>query len=80
MRDKRLSNDWEREGLVRLCANYMIEYDWSVRTIAEEVNISKSTVQRFFDIELRCLDSELYRKCRKIRDRHKRLGSRRLSR
>ena len=56
----------DRDELILECANYCMQYNWSVRKIARNVGISKSTVHRFLTDDLMFLDSQAYSQCRRI--------------
>ena len=60
-----------RDELVLTCANYCIQYNWSVREIARNVGVSKSLVQKLLAEDLKYLDSNLYNQCKTILRRRK---------
>ena len=63
--------EYYRQILIIKCANYMIEYGWSVRRIAGNLGIGKSTVHNFLTIDLPRLDYEKYVQCQVIMRKHK---------
>lgn len=56
----------ERYNLVLECANYCIQYKWSLREIARNVGVSKSTVHRYLTDDLKYIDSQMYNECKHL--------------
>ena len=52
-------------------AEYMIDYNWSIRDIADNVGSSRSTVYRYITERLKFVDSEKYRQCLDIMQVHR---------
>lgn len=52
-------------------ANYMIDYNWSVRYIADNCGVSRSTVYRYLTERLKYIDMEKYDLCQDIMCRHR---------
>lgn len=51
-------------------ADYCILYGWTVREIAENMMVGKSTVHRWLTEDLKHIDYEKYKQCERIlRDR-----------
>lgn len=56
---------------VEQCADYMIEYNWTLREIAENVGISKSKVHTLLVKDLKYIDTYKYDECQAIMRKHK---------
>lgn len=52
-------------------ANYMIDYNWSVRYIADNCMVSRSKVYRYLTDRLCDVDIDKYYKCRDIMQKHR---------
>lgn len=61
----------EMEQLVIRCGERMVASHGTVRSVAKELGISKSTVHRYLIEELSSLDSDLYNKCLDIMECNK---------
>ena len=48
------------------CADYCILYGWTVREIAENMMVSKSTVHRWLTEDLKYIDYDKYKQCERI--------------
>ena len=46
------------EETILKCAEYCIDYKWTVRQIAENMMLSKSTVHKYLTEDLRFIDDE----------------------
>ena len=66
-----LNYDDTKYNTIIECATLMITYNWSVRTIAENLDISKSTVHDYLTKELPYIDDDLYMQCKHIMHKHK---------
>lgn len=60
---QKLLKEQEKTDLILECANYCIQYNWSIRQIAKNVGMSKSTVYRYLTKNLRYIDADLYVQC-----------------
>jgi len=56
----------EKLEIILECANYCIQYNWSIRTIARNIGISKTTVHRYITQDLKYVDSQKYNQCKHI--------------
>jgi len=54
------------DEIILKCAEYCIEYKWSVRQIAENMMLSKSTVHKYLTEDLRFIDDEKWVQCMNI--------------
>lgn len=72
-----LKDEFKRTELIRLCANYMIDYDMTVRDLEQELMLGRGTVHRMLTFELKYEDDDLYVQCKKILQRHKKERRRR---
>lgn len=52
-------------------ANYMIDYNWSIRYIADNCMISKSKVHSYLTKRLKDVDIEKYYLCQDIMQKHR---------
>lgn len=53
------------------CATYCIQYNWSVRKIALNMGLTRSTVYRYLTKALKYIDDDLYVQCKHRLRRHK---------
>ena len=53
----------DRTETVLKCAEYCIEYKWSVRKIAENMCLSKSAVHKYLTEDLKYIDDEKWVQC-----------------
>ena len=72
MTDEQLVWQYQHEAKVLDCASYMIEYGYTVRKIAEEMCVGKSTVHRWLTEDLKWIDNDAYHQCTKILGNHRR--------
>ena len=54
----------DKEATILQCAEYCIDYGWSVRRIAEEMMIPKSTVHEYLTYDLKYIDDGLYQQAK----------------
>lgn len=54
------------DEIILKCAEYCIEYKWSVRQIAENTMLSKSTVHKYLTEDLKFIDDEKWIQCMNI--------------
>lgn len=52
-------------------ARLMVEYNWSLRVLADNTNYGKSHIHRALTNELRFIDDDLYWQCQTIMKKHK---------
>lgn len=50
---------------IKLAAVYYTEYKWSMKTVAENICVSETTVRRYLNKYLKHIDYELYVKAQK---------------
>lgn len=50
----------DRYELMETCADYIIQYKWSIREVARNVGVSKTTVHRWIHTELKYLEPDGY--------------------
>lgn len=55
-----------RRALIIQAADYCILYGWTIREIAENMMVGKSSVQRWLMNELPYIDDEKYQQVKKI--------------
>lgn len=55
---------YEREKVILKCAEYCIDYNMSLREIAENLCIGKTTAHKYLTKELKYLDDDLYIQCK----------------
>lgn len=60
----------QSEDVIEL-ANLMIQYDWSLRVLADNSIYEKSHIHRVLTYDLRYIDDDLYVQCKNIMKRHK---------
>lgn len=60
-----------RKKKILECADYMIDYNLTVRQVSEECVVPRSTVHKWLTCDLRYLDAEKYILCKKIMWEHK---------
>lgn len=58
------------EDIIEL-ANLMIQYDWSLRVLADNSIYGKSHIHRVLTYDLRHIDDNLYVQCKNIMKKHK---------
>ena len=56
--------EYEREKLILKCAEYCLDYDWSLREIAENTGLGKTTVHKYLTKILKHMDDDLYVRCK----------------
>lgn len=61
------------EEIILKCAEYCIDYKWTVRQIAENMMLSKPTVHKYLTQDLRFIDDEKWVQCMNIL-KHRRIN------
>lgn len=56
----------DKKALIIQSADYCILYGWSVREIAENMMISKTTIHRWLTEDLKYINNEKYEQCKRI--------------
>lgn len=62
-----------RRNKILYCANYIIEYDMTIREVAQEMCISRTSVYRYVTDYLKHIDDDLYIQVKNILKKHRRL-------
>lgn len=75
MTDKQLMKILGRECVILDCASYMIDYGYTVRKIAKEMNVGKSTVHNWLTKDLKYINNDKYHECLVILARHKKASA-----
>lgn len=56
----------DRDDIVLQCAEYCIDYKWTIREIADNMMIPKSTVHKYLTEDLKWIDDEKFVQVRNI--------------
>lgn len=56
---------------VVMAADMMLEYDWSVATIAENMNLPTTRVYKYLRYNLASVNEDMYNRCRKRMKLHR---------
>ncbi len=60
-----------REEVILKCVEYLLDYNMSVREIADNIGIGTSTVYKYLTESIRCIDDDLYTQCKNRLRKHK---------
>ena len=60
-----------KEEKILKCAEYCIDYNMSLRSIAENTGLGKTTVWKYLTQELKYIDDDLFIQCKNILNKHK---------
>lgn len=63
---ERIEQQEKHIEVVLQCAEYCIDYKWSIREIADNMLLSKTTVHRYLTEDLKDVDYEKYECARRI--------------
>lgn len=56
----------DKEDIILQCAEYCIDYKWTVREIADNMMLPKSTVHKYLTYDLSWIDDDKYCQCKRI--------------